>query len=893
MGDRLQRAGLAAGRASRRTGVGSILLVVALLALGAQPAHAWRTTFDGAPVGLTTEDFWNAVAQDPSGDLFVAGVSALCQINVERLDGATGATVWRRSISECDSDETLAPSAGEVLLVDPAGDVIVGRRSLGGDRSFVVFKYAGASGDVLWSVRVGGFPKAGPFVHATALDAAGNVVVAAGLGAYAGCCTDLVVAKLDGSSGVELWRRTEHGSFVPNDYDDADSLSQATSVAVDPSGDVLAVGTVVDATSDPFKPNRRGMAMKLSGADGSELWRVDSPTTALYGGSSPLLVYPNGDLAHIGARFEVVKRSGATGAELWRYQLADLPGAYRTIGLLALATDGTVVATGFAAEVLGVVALDGATGHERWHVPLGSPPQNFAAEPRGLTVDGAGNALVSMTVALGEFAREMTVVKLAAADGTKMWRIDRDGPAPDTSPYRRHYRHDASGQIAERDGRIAVVGSLVFRDTHEDGIALLLTPSGEEVWRAVSLSPAYDAAYAAALLPGGDVVAAGSLQVAGGQNDIVVTRLADETGDVVWKRALARGRAIGVRALGVDPGGDVLTAIDRDDRDHPVVLTKLAAADGTPVWSVALHRKERDGALGVAFTRDGDVVVAVARDRNPNAVSTRVRRFSSADGKRKWSKAVSGISFAGLAVDGDGNVVVHGFGTSFFRGVAKLDGATGAKVWQVETESVDALTTDSRGDVLIGGQVLVPPPATTMAAVWKLDGATGTELWRELLGGELDFGYGVRVAVTPADDVLATATVSKDAYAPSGATGPAQPFAAKIAGAIGTRTWLREFSVGSDYAYGCAVSALASDRDGNMLLGGCVAPFKASTVTAFSVSRLAADDGTLAWRRTIPGSPVPFVNALTVDESGQVVAAGSTTTPTSGADFTVVKWRPR
>ena len=87
-----------------------------------------------------------------------------------------------------------------------------------------------------------------------------------------------------------------------------------------------------------------------------------------------------------------------------------------------------------------------------------------------------------------------------------------------------------------------------------------------------------------------------------------------------------------------------------------------------------------------------------------------------------------------------------------------------------------------------------------------------------------------------------------------------------------------EVSVGSNYDYDCAASALASDHAGNMLVGGCVIPFKTSTVAAFSVSRLAADDGALTWQLAIPGSPVPLVNALTVDENGRVVAAGSTTT---------------
>lgn len=99
--------------------------------------------------------------------------------------------------------------------------------------------------------------------------------------------------------------------------------------------------------------------------------------------------------------------------------------------------------------------------------------------------------------------------------------------------------------------------------------------------------------------------------------------------------------------------------------------------------------------------------------------------------------------------------------------------------------------------------------------------------------------------------------------------------------------------------YDCTITALASDLDGNLLLGGCIAPFKTSTVEAFSVTRLAADDGALTWQRIIRGgraeydSPTPFVDGIAVAGNGRIVAAGSTTTPATGADFTVVQWRPR
>jgi outer membrane protein assembly factor BamB len=91
------------------------------------------------------------------------------------------------------------------------------------------------------------------------MDSQGNVVTA---GSTVNMVTgfDMTVAKLDGTSGQELWRTEITG--------DLDGPDRALSVAVDADKNVIAAGwiTRVVTLADFF-------VVKLDGTNGDELWR--------------------------------------------------------------------------------------------------------------------------------------------------------------------------------------------------------------------------------------------------------------------------------------------------------------------------------------------------------------------------------------------------------------------------------------------------------------------------------------------------------------------------------------------------------------------------------------------------------------------------------------------
>ncbi len=91
---------------------------------------------------------------------------------------------------------------------------------------FTVAKFDGGSGAELWRKPIG------PGVaNAVTVDGAGNVVAAGGAGAF-------TVIKFDGGSGTELWRKLISDPCCLSDAD------QALAVTLDGAGDVVASGYI-------------------------------------------------------------------------------------------------------------------------------------------------------------------------------------------------------------------------------------------------------------------------------------------------------------------------------------------------------------------------------------------------------------------------------------------------------------------------------------------------------------------------------------------------------------------------------------------------------------------------------------------------------------------------
>ena len=262
---------------------------------GGTGAELWRTTITGTN-GLLDDSAYEVVT-DGAGNVVVTGLlyntGSRTEFVVAKLSGVTGAELWRREIDGADSDIDL--DVASAVVVDPAGDVFAAGRV---NDDFTVVKLAAATGNQLWRTDISGRGTGNnDAATSLALDASGDVV-AAGLLRQDGHTGDVAdfdffVARLEGSTGMELWRYETRRAF--NDV--------ANDVTIDGAGDVIAVGHF-----EHLRTARDFTAVKLAGDTGDERWvqRIDGTTPVVdeqypnLEGAQAVTVTPAGTIAVAG-----------------------------------------------------------------------------------------------------------------------------------------------------------------------------------------------------------------------------------------------------------------------------------------------------------------------------------------------------------------------------------------------------------------------------------------------------------------------------------------------------------------------------------------------------------------------------------------------------------------
>ena len=126
--------------------------------------------------------------------------------------------------------------------------------------------------------------------YAVAVDSNGDVIAAGAISSVAPTDHDLIVLKISGQTGLELWRTVIAGVHV---------FDRFSSVAIDSAGDVFAGGELLQIRSEPQRAR--------SHAAGD--------------------VVATGD---IGNKFATAKFAGSTGSLLWRYDVPHLSGCWST-----------------------------------------------------------------------------------------------------------------------------------------------------------------------------------------------------------------------------------------------------------------------------------------------------------------------------------------------------------------------------------------------------------------------------------------------------------------------------------------------------------------------------------------------------------------------------------
>ena len=374
------------------------LALAALLAATPTTAEAWRFQDD---VGRA-----QAIAVDPSGDVAIAGEQVL------KLSGADGTELWRDATGS--SDVTIHPS-GDVLVTGPG---------------FGARRLTAATGATVWTYQIfGSAPASTDGAGAIATDAASAVVIAGAL-ENTGSDHDFAVAKVDATTGAELWTFETTGAGM--------EIDRAHAVAVDASGDVFACGVIRQPVLDA-----RFVVMKLDGATGAEMWRYESTDE----GWCQDIALDSGGFPIAGGREfgkEVKRFDPATGAIAWEAALS-------VSEVDALTVDGSDDVFVAATDLAIVSAkVDGATGTEVWRTTLlGHAPLNSFAN--GIALDGSGDVLVAGQI-FEKGHRDALLAKLEGTSGTVLWDQRVDGPTDEWDAF--------TGVVADASGDAFASGYL-------------------------------------------------------------------------------------------------------------------------------------------------------------------------------------------------------------------------------------------------------------------------------------------------------------------------------------------------------------------------------------------------------------------------------------------------
>ena len=425
-------------------GAWSRAVLALLLCVGsAGPALAWQFVIQGRGYDNST-----AATTDAAGDVLWVGYSSENdeddpRLTVAKVDGTTGLELWR--------SEAGFYATG--VAVDAQGSPIL----LGGSRRLTVAKISPFTGFELWRTNLVGSDtgnRATNSARAAAVDPWGDVIVAGRLDPEG-----FAVIKLSGVSGAEVWRFILGGS------------STADAVAVDGSGDIVAVGAGFHI-------------VKLSGS-GSELWRVNINGTAMDSERArSVRIDPTGDViaagyltnSGTGRDMVVIRLSGASGAEVWRAEIDGSASGTDFGTLVTLDGFGHVIAAGTLRNIetdwdFGVVKLDGTTGAEVWRVTIdgGRTFKSYEA-PLSVTADGSGDVIAGgfVDTPVVGVKQDSLVVKLSGIDGAELWRSRLRGT---------HYSGrdaEASSVMAVDSGDVVVVGALRNDKTEVDSVVARL-----------------------------------------------------------------------------------------------------------------------------------------------------------------------------------------------------------------------------------------------------------------------------------------------------------------------------------------------------------------------------------------------------------------------------------
>jgi PQQ-like domain len=382
---------------------------------GADGALRWTRSFSGSKPGAV--DFAKKVVADDRGDAVAVGwlenAESIRDLAVFKLAGANGAELWE---FVTDGGALGDDSAVDAVLTRDDGVAVAGvLKSPSTGTDIAVLKFDEQSGAERWRAVIDGPASGDDEAFAIASDSVGDVLVAgqvSGVASY----LDFIVAKFDGRSGREKWRRILVG--------DTEARDAAFAVAVDAADDVIAGGRLA-----PPGQVTATFVVKLAGGDGREMWRYSRAHAEREEGVSALVLDSADDVVATSRTFyqdtvqdfEVLKLSGRSGELRWSTRLNGVAGHDTVFGVSLDPWDNPVAVGTVAGDYydFAVAKLDGNLGGVLWERYLSGPPGPLPTYDVGyaVAVDRRGDVVAGGILSSYETGPDFSVVKLRGVDG--------------------------------------------------------------------------------------------------------------------------------------------------------------------------------------------------------------------------------------------------------------------------------------------------------------------------------------------------------------------------------------------------------------------------------------------------------------------------------------------
>ncbi len=376
-----------------------------------------------------------------------------------------------------------------------------------------------------WAVRYDGPANANDYAIATAMDAAGNVVVT-GYSYNASGNADCYTAKYALADGELLWERRYNGPANSNDV--------ANSVALDPSGNAIIAGYSMNANNADF------YTAKYAAADGALLWekRTNGPGNS-YDSASSVGADAGGNILVTGqsynasgySDFYTAKYAAANGALLWEKRYSGPVAGNNVANGIAVDAAGNATVAGssfngahYDAYTARYAAADGALAWESRY----DGPANSYDVAASIVLDATGNAFITGQ-SFNATNADFFTAKYAAADGAPVWVKRYNGPA-NSFDLGKSVTVDAAGNAA-------VTGSSYNGTSFDFYTAKYAAADGALLWekRFNGTGDAEDQGYSVASDAPGNIFVAGQSSN-GATADFYTAKYAAADGALVWEQ---------------------------------------------------------------------------------------------------------------------------------------------------------------------------------------------------------------------------------------------------------------------------------------------------------------------------------------------------------------------